>query len=311
MVETAGPRPALAELPTAVTIREVGPRDGLQGERPIPPEDRAALVVALAQAGCRRIEAASFVSERAVPAMGGAAEVITRARESIVAIGCEIVLTALVPNLRGAETALAAGIDEITVTVAASPTYNQKNVRRTIEESAEEIRRVAEEARASSVPVDAVISCAFGSPYEAVIAAVDVATLAHRLVEYGASEITLADTTGVADPRRIADVLEALSERLPQLTPGLHLHETRGTALVNAYAALGLGICRFDTSVGGLGGSPFADGAGGNLATEDFVSFLDGLGVATGIDLTRLLVAGELTADLVGRELASRVRSAR
>ncbi|MGO9197114.1 MAG: hydroxymethylglutaryl-CoA lyase [Acidimicrobiales bacterium] len=305
MVATGDSRPRLPLLPSSVSIREVGPRDGLQGERLIAPERRAELVLALITAGCKNVEAGSFVSEKAVPAMAGAREVIERLPRDSGAV-----FTALVANLRGAEAALETAVDEITVTVAASAVYNERNVHRTIEESVGEIGRIARVATAQHVPVDAVISCAFGSPYEGDIPPREVAGLAGRLIEAGSTAITLADTTGMATPRIIDEALEQLSQQLPGLSPGLHLHETRGTALVNAYAALGLGVTRFDTSIGGLGGSPFADGAGGNLATEDFVALLDDVGVESGIDLDRLLEAAEMTRGLVGRELPSKVSRA-
>jgi hydroxymethylglutaryl-CoA lyase len=265
-------------------------------------------------AGLTRVEAASFVSPKAVPSMAGGAEVIDRLRQALEASGTlqGIKITALVPNLRGAEDALAAGVDEITVTVAASPAYNEKNVRRSIDDSVADIARITERAHQEGIPVDVVISCAFGSPYEDRIEPKQVADLAARVANdgngNGAVAVTLADTTGVATPPVIETVLEALDQTVPHLDPGLHLHETRGTALANAYAALTLGISRFDSSIGGLGGSPFADGAGGNLATEDFVAFLEAAGVETGVDLGRLLEAARLTSQLVGRELPSKVR---
>jgi hydroxymethylglutaryl-CoA lyase len=284
-------------LPANVAIREVGPRDGLQSERPVAPVERASVVDQLVEAGCRRVEAVSFVSERAVPAMAGAAEVVamltTRER---------FLLTALVPNVRGAEAALAAGADEITVTVAASETYNLRNVRRSIEESVAEIRRICALATSAAVPVDAVVSCAFGSPYEGDIAAAAVAELCDRLTDAGSTVLTLADTTGMATPRLLGDVLLLTGSDV-----GLHLHETRGTALVNAYAALQAGVTRFDTAVGGLGGSPFAEGAGGNLATEDFVAFLDDFGIGSGIDVSRLIAAAARIAELVGHDVPSRI----
>lgn len=293
-------------LPTSVEIREVGPRDGLQAEAPVEPARRAELVRRLVEAGCSRVEVASFVSERAVPAMAGANDVVAAARE--LRDRQRFTMTALVPNLRGAEAALDAGVDELTVTVAASPTYNERNVRRTIDESVAEISRVVEAARRAEIPVDAVISCAFGSPYEQEISPAEVAALSGRLVELGAAAITLADTTGLATPQTVETVLEAHAERVATLTPGVHFHETRGTAMVNAYTALRLGVTRFDTSVGGLGGSPFAHGAGGNLATEDFVCLLDGLGIRTGIDLDGLCGAAEFAREIVGHDLASKVR---
>lgn len=310
-------RASRVSLPHAITVREVGPRDGLQAERSVSPVARAELALALVHAGLRRIEAASFVSEKAVPAMAGAAEVIAAIRAGLSelvaapdpAFGA-VVVVALVPNLRGAEAALAAGVDELTVTVAASPEYNERNVRRTIDESVVEIDRICEAATGSATPVDVVVSCAFGSPYEGDLPASAVAALASRLAEAGAVDLTLADTTGMATPRVVEEVLAALAGELPGCEPGLHLHETRGTALLNAYAAMELGVTRFDTSIGGLGGSPFASGAGGNLATEDLVALCDDLGVETGVDLGELLAVAPRVAELVGHDLPGRIQRA-
>jgi hydroxymethylglutaryl-CoA lyase len=286
-------------LPASITIREVGPRDGLQPEAPVPAAARAALVEALVAAGLRVIEVAAFVSPKAVPAMAGADEVV-----ALVGAPPGVTRVALVPNVRGAELAAAAGVDAITVTVSASPAYNEKNVRMTIDESVAGLAGIAEAA--GERPVDAVVSCAFGSPYEGEIAPTDVARLCRRLLDGGATSLTLADTTGMATPRRVREVVEAVGST----DVGLHLHETRGTGLVNAYAAMELGIARFDTSVGGLGGSPFAAGAAGNLATEDLVHLCDDLGVATGVDLDALLAASAMVADLVGHPVPSRVAAA-
>ncbi len=275
---------------------------------------------ALADAGCRSIEAVSFVSERAVPAMAGAAEVIAlvsrgdggpSGRRSTSG-GSELRLTALVPNLRGAERAIEAGVAALTVTISASAAYNDKNVRMTIEESLREIESVVGLAAGQGMAVDAVVSCSFGSPFEGEIDPGEVAGLAARLAEAGCSDLTFADTTGVASPRRLDAVLSALEARTGRAARdvGLHLHDTRGTALVNAWAAMEAGVRRFDTSLGGLGGSPFAPGAGGNLATEDLVGLLDDVGVATGIRLSALLKAGSLARDLVGHALAGRTMSA-
>jgi hydroxymethylglutaryl-CoA lyase len=291
------PSGQLPTMPSDVRIREVGPRDGLQAESPVPAEGRVALIEALLAAGVRHLEAVSFVSPRAVPAMAGAADVLA-------AMGrpAGVVVTALVPNLRGAELALDAGVDEITVTVAASPTYNERNVRMTIDESVEAIAAVTALAGSSRIPVDAVVSCAFGSPYEGDVAPADVADLADRLRAAGAAAITLADTTGMGTPRVLAEVLAATG-----VDVGLHLHETRGTGLVNLYAGLALGVTRFDTSVGGLGGSPFAAGAAGNVATEEAVALLDDLGIATGLSVDALCEAAGVAARLVGHAVPSRV----
>jgi hydroxymethylglutaryl-CoA lyase len=289
---------SLPALPTAVVIRDVGPRDGLQPEAPVAVEDRVRLVEALAAAGVARIEAVAFVSPKAVPAMAGAAEVLAAVPRS-----AGVRYSALVPNVRGAELALQHEVDELTVTTSLSEAYSRKNVNMSIDESVEAVAGIC--AAAGDVPVDAVLSCSFGSPYEGEIDPADVAALAERLRDAGATAITCADTTGMATPRRIAEVIDAVGTDI-----GLHLHETRGTALVCAYAALQLGVNRFDTSVGGLGGSPFAAGAAGNLATEELVAMLDDLGVGTGIDVERLIDAAHLAGALVGRELPSRVAKA-
>jgi hydroxymethylglutaryl-CoA lyase len=282
-----------------VVIREVGPRDGLQPEAPVPVQTRVALIEALVAAGLRDVEAVAFVSPRAVPSMVGAAEVLgalprTGRRR----------FWALVPNLRGAELALDAGVGALTVTVAASEGYSQRNVKMSVQESILSAGRIAAMV-GGRVPIDVVVSCAFGSPYEGDLAPATVALISRRLLDGGATSLTLADTTGMATPARIDAVLAETG-----VDVGLHLHETRGTGLVNAYAGIQAGVTRFDTSIGGLGGSPFAAGAAGNLATEDLVYLLDDLGIETGIDLGRLLVASRLVADAVGHGVPSRVAAA-
>ncbi|HEU5150381.1 MAG TPA: hydroxymethylglutaryl-CoA lyase [Iamia sp.] len=288
-------------LPAHVSIREVGPRDGLQPEEPVPVAARIDLVHALVDAGVTVIEAAAFVSPKAVPAMAGAAEVMA---------GIErrpgVTYAALVPNVRGAELAVEADADLLTFTVSASPTYNRRNVRMEVEESLTLVGPIVEAAGAR--PVDVVVSCAFGSPYEGEISPAYVADVVGRVAEAGAA-FTLADTTGMATPRRIHDVLDALGGSLAPAV-GLHLHDTRGTALLNAHTALERGVARFDTAVGGLGGSPFAHGAGGNLATEELVALLDDLGVETGIDVEGLVGTAALVEDLVGRPVPSGVAHA-
>ncbi len=284
-------------------MREVGPRDGLQVEAPMPPGDRVRLIEALVAAGIADIEVASFVSPKAVPAMADAAEVVAAARAGVGA-GGRPTLWALVPNRRGAQDALAAGVDALTVTISASETYSQNNTRRSVTESIGEVERLLADVH-GRVPTDVIVSCAFGSPYEGDIDPGEVADLSGRLRDAGASVLTLADTTGMATPARLESVLAVTGTDV-----GLHLHETRGTGLVNAYAAWQAGVVRFDTSVGGLGGSPFAAGAAGNLATEDLVYLLDELGVTTGIDLDGVLAASRLVAGLIGRPVPSRVASA-
>ena len=286
---------SLPALPAVVVIRDVGPRDGLQPEAPVPVAERVRLIEALVAAGVHRIEVAAFVSPKAVPAMAGAAEVLAQVPRS-----GNVHYAALVPNRRGAEMALDTDVDELTVTMSLSEEYNRRNVNRTIDESLAEVEQIC--AIAGDLPVDAVMSCAFGSPYEGDIEPRAVAAMAERLRDLGCAAVTCADTTGMATPRRIEEVLHETGNDV-----GLHLHETRGTALVNAFAAMQLGVDRFDTSVGGLGGSPFATGAAGNLATEELVAMLDDLGVHTGIDLDRLLDAAAVVAELVDRPVPSRV----
>ena len=290
-------------LPDSVFIRDVGPRDGLQAEAPVDVADRVRLIDALIDAGVTRIELCSFVSPKAVPSMAGAAELVTG-----VGVRDGIRRTALVPNLRGAQMAMEAGVDELSVTISASAVYSEKNTKMTIDEAVSSVESIVSFV-AGAVPVDVVLSCSFGSPYEGEIGVNDVARLADRVLAGGAACVTLADTTGMATPRRVNEVICALSASA-RTGVGLHLHETRGTGLVNAYAAMELGVCRFDTSIGGLGGSPFAAGAAGNLATEDLVYLCDDLGVTTGIDLGRLLAASKLTASIVGRVVPSRVAAA-
>ena len=284
-------------LPSAITIREVGARDGLQAEEPIPVDQRVDLIDALLVAGVTHLEVAAFVSPKAVPSMAGAAEVVEAVGEPE-----GVVRAALVPNAKGAEMALNARVDELTVTVSASAVYNDRNVRMTIDESLEQIDAICALASAAGVPVDAVLSCSFGSPYEGDIKPAEIALLVERLRAAGVNAVTLADTTGMATPRRLDDVFE-----LTGVNVGLHLHETRGTGLLNVYAGMLAGVTRFDTSVGGLGGSPFAAGAAGNVATEEVVALCDDLGVHTGIGIDALVDAARLAERLIGHPVPSRV----
>ena len=285
-------------LPDSVQLRDVGARDGLQSESPLPIEQRVELIEAILAAGVTHIELAAFVSPSAVPSMAGAAEVVA-------SVGRRpgVVRAALVPNLRGALMAIESGVEELTVTISASAAYNERNVRMTIAESVAQIESIC--AAAGVPPVDAVVSCAFGAPYEGDIEPAEIAALCERLRSAGASALTLADTTGMATPRRIDDVLA-----LTGTDVGMHLHETRNTGMVNVYAALQAGVRRFDCSVGGLGGSPFADGAAGNVATEGVVALLDDLGVHSGLDVELLIRAALLAESLVGHPVPSRVAHA-
>lgn len=294
--------PALASLAgTAIDVREVGPRDGLQPEEPISVADRVRLIEALLATGVRHLEAVAFVSPRAVPAMAGAAEVLAALGERP-----GVRLAALVPNRRGAELALeAGGLQELTVTISASEGYNQRNVQRSVAESLAEVAAITALAGPAGLTVDAVVSCAFGSPYEGDLSPVDVAALGDRLLDAGCDHLTYADTTGMGTPARVHALIDETGPAV-----GLHLHETRGTGLLNAWVGIERGVRRFDTSVGGLGGSPFAAGAAGNLATESLVAVLDDCGLLTGIDLDALIGAAGLVAALVGRRVPSPVAHA-
>jgi hydroxymethylglutaryl-CoA lyase len=291
---------------TTIEIRDVGPRDGLQSESPVDPARRAELAIALAGAGVADVEAASFVSPKAVPSMAGGDEVFRALPTN------GTTWWALVPNARGAELALAAGARHLTVTISASDAYSRKNVGRSTEEalaSMAEISAVVGNADPDT-EVDIVVSCAFGSPFDDVTGTEPVvATVARAAEAIPTARITLADTTGTATPRRVGQVVAALGHDVRN-DLGLHLHDTRGTALVNALAAIELGVVRFDTATGGLGGSPFAPGAGGNLATEDLVLMLHDLGHTTGIDLDAILAIARSLPDLVGHPMPSRVSAA-
>jgi hydroxymethylglutaryl-CoA lyase len=288
------------ELPPSVELREVGPRDGLQVEAPKSVEERMRLVRALADAGFGAIEVGSFVSPKAVPAMADSAAVVQASKELG---GFRVVGVAL--NGRGASDAVAAGVDEITAGVSASEGYSQSNTKMSIAQALGHVETMCEVGRDAGVPVDLMISCSFGSPYEGEIPPADVARLVVQAREAGATTVSLADTTGMATPRGVKELLEEVGGDV-----GMHFHETRGTGLVNVYASLLGGVTRFDASVGGLGGSPFAKGAAGNVASEGVVNMLDDLGVATGVDLPKLLVAAELLHDLVGHDLPSPVSHA-
>lgn len=282
-----------------VTVREVGPRDGLQPEAVQPVTVRAGLVDRLVAAGATTVEAVAFVSPKAVPQMAGAAEVLAAVER---AEGVRYL--ALVPNAKGAELAVAAGVDGLSLTVSASEAYSQRNVRMSVEESFGQVAAVRRVV-GDDLPLDTVISCAFGSPYEGDIPVADVAVIGRRATDAGSTSLTFADTTGMADPRGVGELLAVVG-----VDVGLHLHDTRGTALVNAYAGLQAGVRRFDTAVGGIGGSPFAKGAGGNLATEDLVNLCDSLGLTTGIDLAQLLAVSRGLADTLGHPMPSRLTAA-
>jgi hydroxymethylglutaryl-CoA lyase len=296
----------IPELPGRVIIREVGPRDGLQAEPPIRPEDRARLIDALSATGVPKIEVVSFVSPKAVPSMADAAEVW-----GLVTRRPDVRYSALVPNRRGAEAALeTGGFASLQAFLAASDGYNVKNVGKSVEESVDGVAEVVAAASQEQVPVECTISAAFGDPYEGDVAPERVARVARRLLDAGVVGISLGDTTGMATPTRVWRLVSLLYQMLPDVRLNLHFHDTRGTGMANVLAAMQVGVAEFDASVGGLGGSPFAPGANGNVATEDLVHMLSDMGVDSGVDLDRVLDAARLAESLVGHPLASQVSKA-
>jgi len=294
------------QLPSAVTITEVGPRDGLQNEdRLLDTAQKVEFVERLAATGLKRIEAASFVSPKAIPQMRDASELmrLLPRRDGVTYI-------ALVPNEVGARNAIAAQADELATVVSASETHNRRNVNRTVEESLAEMEKVAGLAAVAGIPWAGYISTAFGCPYEGAVPAGQVIRIAKRLRELGAYAIALGDTIGAGNPRQVSALVRALRDALPDAPLRMHFHDTRGTALANVLAALEAGVDGFDGSVGGLGGCPYAPGAAGNVATEDVVYMLHEMGIETGVDLGALVEAARWAERLVDRPLPGRVKDA-
>ncbi len=296
-----------ADLPGSVEIVEVGPRDGLQNEPgTVDLDTRLGLIERLIAAGLRRIEIGAFVSPARVPQMAGSGELARRLgrREGVR-------FSALVPNLKGLEAALAAGVEEIAVFGAASETFSQRNIACSIAESLERFRPVVTTARARGLRVRGYVSCIAGCPYEGEVPVARVAEVAGALFAMGCEEISLGDTIGTGTPRRIAEIVRACAASVPVTRLALHLHDTYGQGLANVLAGLLSGVRVFDASIAGLGGCPYAPGASGNLATEDLLYMLRGMGIATGVDLDALLAAGRFVTDALGRPPASRVARAR
>ena len=292
--------------PATVRVREVGPRDGIQSEpASISTADKVELIDVLSDSGLRLIEAVSFVAPTAVPQMADAVEVWNGIRRAE-----NVFYSALVPNRRGALTAAECGVDGMQVFVAATDTYNNKNLRRTVKESMREVAGVVAVATEAGIPVEGTISTAFGCPYEGDVAPERVVEVSRWIVDEGVTAISYGDTTGMGTPRRVRAVVQALKEELPDVTINLHFHDTRGTGLANVVTALELGIDYFDASIGGMGGSPFATGATGNIATEDLVHMLHDMQVDTGIDLDALLDAARVAQRLVDGELPSKLLKA-
>jgi hydroxymethylglutaryl-CoA lyase len=288
--------------PASVTIVEVGPRDGLQNEAaPIPTATKVEFVNRLSSASLPVIEVSAFVSPRWVPQMSDAAEVFALIKRTE-----GIRYAALVPNLTGLERARAAGVDEIGIFAAASEQFSRKNINHTIDESLAEYRATCARAKELGIRVRGYVSTAFGCPFEGDVSPSRVASVAEALIAMGAFEVAISDTIGIAHPGQVPRVVGAVAERLPVEQIALHFHDTRGMALANVLTALDLGISTFDASAGGLGGCPYAPGATGNVATEDVVYMLEGLGIGTGINLDAVVEASAFIEPLVGHPLPSR-----
>jgi isopropylmalate/homocitrate/citramalate synthase len=294
----------LASLPRAVRVVEVGPRDGLQNEASaVPTAAKLRFIDLLARAGLRAIEVTSFVSPRAVPQLADAEAVMA----GLPALGHRhVVYSALVPNLKGMERALAAGARAVAVFTGATDAFTQANIGMTIAESLAAFAPVLARARSAGIAVRGYISVCFGCPYAGAVAPAVVLDLARRLLDLGCAELSLGDTIGVATPRGVVDVAGPVLAETGPARLALHLHDTRGTALANALTALQLGVTTLDAAAGGLGGCPFAPGAAGNLATEDLLYLLDGLGIETGVSLAGVTETSRFLRGALGRPLPSR-----
>ena len=294
------------QLPSRVKMVEVGPRDGLQNEKDaVPAEVKIALIDRLSAAGLPVIEAGAFVSPRWVPQMADSAEVLAG-----IARRPGVSYPVLVPNMKGFEAARRAGAQEIAVFGAASEAFTQRNINCSIAESMARFAPVAEAARAAGMAVRGYVSCVLGCPYEGEIAPAAVAEVAERLVDLGCAEISLGDTIGVGTPARAQTMIEAVAERVPLERLAVHFHDTYGQALANILACLECGVATIDSSVAGLGGCPYATGASGNVASEDVLYMLNGLGIETGVDLAGLAAAGRMICQHLGRPPASNVARA-
>jgi hydroxymethylglutaryl-CoA lyase len=289
-------------LPARVRIFEVGPRDGLQNEsRMVPTAEKIAMIDALSETGLEAIEITSFVSPKWIPQLGDAAEVARGVRRKP-----GVIYSALVPNRKGLETALAVGMREVAVFLSASETHNKKNVNKTIAETLHAFEDVVAPAKAAGARVRAYVSTVYGCPYEGDVDPARVVDLVRTLRELGVYQVSLGDTIGIGTPLKVARVLEAVEKVAPAEAIAVHFHDTRGTALANILCSVQMGVATVDSAIGGLGGCPYAPGAAGNVATEDVVFMLHGMGISTGVDLDRLVEVSRRTSSIVGHELPSK-----
>ncbi len=294
------------KLPSRVLITEVGPRDGLQNEKqPVSTDAKVELCTRLLQAGVRQLEATSFVSPKWVPQMADAAEVMARLPRL-----AGVTVSVLTPNMKGFEAALAAGADEVVIFAAASEAFSMRNINCSIAESIERFRPVAQAAKQHRLRLRAALSVAFGCPYEGEVPVAAVVDVASRLRDLGCDEIGIADTIGVGTAAQVERVFDAVAREVPLDRLSGHFHDTYGQAIANVVASLQAGVFRFDSSIAGLGGCPYAKGATGNVATEDVVYLMHGLGIETGLDLDALVDTGQWISRELGRASASRAGNA-
>ena len=293
-------------VPDRASVYEVSPRDGLQNEDTmIPIEGKRRLIAALIDAGVSRIEITSFVSPKWIPQLADAEEL---ARSIAPPDG--VTFSALCPNARGLERALAVGLKEIAVFLSASESHNKANINKTIADTLAVFEEIVPPAREAGLRVRAYLSTVWGCPHEGDVDPKAVLRISRKLLELGCYQVSLGDTIGVGNPRQTREIVSRFLDEMPAESFALHLHDTRGTALANALVGLELGVRDFDASVGGVGGCPYAPGAAGNLATEDLVYLLHGMGVETGIDLDKLIVAGNIAEQVIGRPLPGKVHKA-
>ncbi len=291
----------MAQFPDFVRIVEVGARDGLQNEAAVSTQDKVALINALAEAGLKDIEAGAFVSPKWVPQMADSIDVISALNLP------DVNLSALTPNLRGAEAAKLVGIQEFAIFTAASEAFCQKNINCSIDESIDRFKDVMDFAKANNIRVRGYVSCVMGCPYQGDVDYNDVLNVSERLLELGCYEISLGDTIGVGTAKKVDELLDLLLQHIDKSKLAVHFHDTYGQALTNIYTALNRGIATVDSAVAGLGGCPYAKGASGNVATEDVVYLLQGLGIEHGIDLERLAKAGWAICSALNKQPVSKV----